>query len=256
MAKHTAAVSVHGLTVRRGRRRVFDALDVRVAQGQITGLLGPSGCGKTTLLRSIVGVQKGASGAVTVLGESAGSRRLRARVTYSTQGGSVYDDLTVRQNLQYFAAALGAPRADVERVIAEVGLREHSDQRVSALSGGQAGRVSLGAALLGSPELIVLDEPTVGLDPVLRGELWHLFRRIADAGATLIVSSHVMDEARRCDRLLLLRDGRLIADTTPTRLLADTGQTDAEDAFLALIARDEALRGGLRRDRRRREEDA
>ncbi|UJP09075.1 ABC transporter ATP-binding protein [Microbacterium sp. KUDC0406] len=250
MTTDAAAVTVRGLTVQRGRRTVFDALDVEVPRGRITGLLGPSGCGKTTLMRSIVGVQKIKGGTVTVLGEPAGSRELRDRVTYSTQGGAVYDDLTVRQNLQYFASVLGAPRTDVDRVIDEVGLRDHSRQEVAALSGGQAGRVSLGAALLGRPELIVLDEPTVGLDPVLRSELWEMFRRIADGGTTLIVSSHVMDEARRCDRLLLMRDGRMIADTTPAALLEDTGEADAEDAFLALIARDEAANPPTRRSQR------
>ncbi|MGB4137200.1 MAG: ABC transporter ATP-binding protein, partial [Microbacterium sp.] len=219
------AVEIEGLRVRRGRHAVLDGLDVDVPRGRITGLLGPSGCGKTTLLRSIVGVQKTKGGRVTVLGEPAGARGLRRRVAYGTQGAAVYSDLTVRQNLQYFAAVRGAPRGEVDRVLDEVGLRDHAKQQVSALSGGQAGRVSLGAALLGGPELVVLDEPTVGLDPVLRSELWGMFRRIADSGTTLIVSSHVMDEARRCDRLLLMRDGRLIADTTPHDLLADTGQT-------------------------------
>jgi len=244
------AVTVEALVVRRGRRTLFDGLDVSIPHGEITGLLGPSGCGKTTLLRAIVGVQKVKGGTVTVLGQPAGSRGLRERVAYGTQGAAVYGDLTVRQNLQYFASVLGVPRGDVDRVLDEVGLRDHAKQQVADLSGGQAGRVSLGAALLGSPELVVLDEPTVGLDPVLRSELWGMFRRIADAGTTLIVSSHVMDEARRCDRLLLMRDGRLIADTTPAALLEDTGEDDAEDAFLALIARDEREHPPTRRSQR------
>jgi ABC-2 type transport system ATP-binding protein len=241
---------VYGLVVRRGKRTVFDGLDVQIPQGQVTGLLGPSGCGKSTLMRAIVGVQKVKGGTVTVLGEPAGTRRLRDRVSYGTQGAAVYTDLSVRQNLQYFASLLKAPRGDVDRVLDEVGLRDHAGQEVSDLSGGQAGRVSLGVALLGKPELVVLDEPTVGLDPVLRSELWEMFRRIADAGTTLLVSSHVMDEARRCDRLLLMREGRLIADTTPDGLLADTGETDAEDAFLALIARDEASKRPTRRSQK------
>ncbi|GAA5153388.1 ABC transporter ATP-binding protein [Microbacterium pseudoresistens] len=232
------AVEVAGLHVRRGRTPVFDGLDVGIRAGAVTGLLGPSGCGKTTLMRSIVGVQRVRSGTVTVLGQSAGSASLRRRVAYGTQGAAVYDDLTVRENLQYFAAILGAPRGDADRVIDEVGLSAQARQSVDDLSGGQRGRVSLAAALLGEPELIVLDEPTVGLDPVLRVELWELFRRIAEGGATLLVSSHVMDEASRCDRLLLMRAGRVIADTTPADLLADTGEADAEAAFLALIDRD------------------
>lgn len=234
----TDAVSTRGLRVRRGSTDVFQGLDLDIPRGQITGLMGPSGCGKTTLMRSIVGVQKIAGGAVTVLGEPAGSRALRRRVAYDTQSASVYGDLTIRQNLRYFARLIGAPRADVDRVIEQVGLAGQRDQTVDSLSGGQENRVSLGVAMLGNPELIVLDEPTVGLDPVLRSELWDVFRGLAEAGTTLIVSSHVMDEALRCDRLVLLRAGRIIADTTPRGLLADTGTSDPDAAFLALIERD------------------
>ncbi len=232
------AVTVRDLRVRRGRTEVFAGLDVDIPRGQITGLLGPSGCGKTTLMRSIVGVQKVAGGTVTVLGTPAGSAPLRQRVAYDTQAASVYADLTVRQNLEYFARLIDAPRADVDRVIEQVGLAPQAKQTVASLSGGQESRVSLAVAMLGSPELIVLDEPTVGLDPVLRAELWEVFRSLADAGASLIVSSHVMDEALRCDRLLLMRAGRIIADTTPERLFADTGTQDPDAAFLALIERD------------------
>lgn len=242
------AVTIDGLRVRRGRHDVFDGLSVSIPRGQVIGLLGPSGCGKTTLMRSIVGVQRTHGGTVTVLGEPAGSRDLRRRVSYGTQGSAVYSDLTVRENLRYFASVIGAPRSDIDRVLHQVGLASQANQSVDALSGGQLNRVSLGAALLGSPELVVLDEPTVGLDPVLRVELWTLFREIADAGTTMLVSSHVMDEALRCDRLLLMRDGRIIADTTPQRLLADTDQTDAEAAFLTLIRRDSAQE--TRRSRR------
>ncbi len=233
-------MAVRDLHVTRGRTEVFAGLDVDIPRGQITGLLGPSGCGKTTLMRSIVGVQKTGSGTVTVLGEPAGSPALRRRVAYDTQAASVYADLTVRQNLDYFGRLIGAPRGDVDRVIGQVGLEAQAAQTVGSLSGGQENRVSLGVAMLGSPEVVVLDEPTVGLDPVLRAELWDVFRGIADAGATLIVSSHVMDEALRCDRLLLMRAGRIIADTTPAQLLADTGADDPDAAFLALVARDAA----------------
>jgi len=234
------AVVIEGLRVRRGRRDVFDGLSLSIPRGEVTGLLGPSGCGKTTLMRAIVGVQRIRSGSVHVLGEPAGSPALRHRVAYGTQGAAVYSDLTVRQNLRYFASVLGVGRADADRVMEQVGLTPYAGQEVAALSGGQANRVSLGVALLGAPELVVLDEPTVGLDPVLRAELWDLFRRIAEAGTTMIVSSHVMDEALRCDRLLLMREGRIVSDTTPAELLADTGKTDPEQAFLVLIARDAA----------------
>lgn len=233
-----AAVEVRGLRVRRGTTDVFTGLDLEIPRGQITGLLGPSGCGKTTLMRSIVGVQKVAGGTVTVLGEPAGGAPLRRRVAYDTQAASVYADLSVRQNLDYFARVIGAPRSDIERVIDHVGLGAQAKQTVGSLSGGQENRVSLAVAMLGSPELIVLDEPTVGLDPVLRTELWGLFRSLADTGVTLIVSSHVMDEALRCDRLILMRGGRIIADTTPEGLLADTGAADPDAAFLALIEQD------------------
>lgn len=251
------AVVVRGLRVRRGSTEVFAGLDLAIPRGQITGLLGPSGCGKTTLIRSIVGVQKVAGGTVTVLDHPAGSRVLRDRVAYDTQAASVYADLTIHQNLRYFARLIGAPRTDIDRVIEQVGLNDQRHQTVESLSGGQENRVSLAIAMLGAPELIVLDEPTVGLDPVLRGELWTLFRSLADAGATMLVSSHVMDEALRCDRLVLLRAGRIIADTTPDRLLADTGTTDPDAAFLRLIERDAASTADHPRTRREaREEDA
>lgn len=235
------AVVVNGLRVRRGHREVLGGLSLRIPRGQVIGLLGPSGCGKTTLMRAIVGVQRTHGGTVTVFGEPAGARGLRHRVSYGTQGSAVYDDLSVRENLRYFASVLGAARSDVAEVIDRVGLAGQAHQAVADLSGGQQNRVSLAAALLGDPELVVLDEPTVGLDPVLRAELWGLFREIAATGTTLLVSSHVMDEALRCDRLLLMRDGRIIADTTPEQLLTDTGQADAESAFLTLIERDSLI---------------
>ena len=240
--ERTDAVSVRGLHVRRGRTEVFRSLDLDIPRGQITGLMGPSGCGKTTLMRSIVGVQKVAGGTITVLGMAAGSRALRRRVAYDTQAASVYGDLTIRQNLRYFARLIGAARADVDRVIEQVGLADQRDQTIDSLSGGQESRISLGVAMLGKPELLVLDEPTVGLDPLLRSELWDVFRRLAESGTTLIVSSHVMDEALRCDRLILMRAGRIIADTTPHDLLADTQETDPDAAFLTLIERDQRAR--------------
>jgi ABC-2 type transport system ATP-binding protein len=235
------AVRVDGLRVVRGGRTVLPDLSVSVPRGQVVGLLGPSGCGKSTLLRSIVGVQKVAGGTVTVLGHPAGATALRTRIGYVTQAPSVYADLTVSENLGYFAAVLGVPRtrraAEVGRVLDLVALTDHAHARVDRLSGGQLSRVSLGAALLGTPELLVLDEPTVGLDPVLRRDLWALFRRLADDGGTLLVSSHVMDEAVRCDRLLLLREGRVLADDTLAGVLAATGAPDVEQAFLTLVDR-------------------
>jgi ABC-2 type transport system ATP-binding protein len=236
------SVEIEGLRVVRGGRVVLDDLSLRLPAGHVIGLLGPSGCGKSTLLRSIVGVQVVAGGTVRVLGEPAGGATLRARVAYATQAASVYDDLGARENIEYFAAVLGAPAGDVDRVLGEVGLEQHTEQAVGRLSGGQRSRVSLAVALLGRPELLVLDEPTVGLDPVLRADLWDLFHRLADAGRTLLVSSHVMDEATRCDELVLMRDGAILAHEPPAALLARTGADDAEGAFLALVRDREPVR--------------
>lgn len=236
MMSSSPTVRVRDLHVVRGGREVLHGVTFDVPRGSVLGLLGPSGCGKTTLMRAIVGVQIVKGGTVTVLGEPAGSRGLRRRVGYSTQTPAVYADLTVAENLRYFASVLRAPRADVARVIDEVGLGENRDQTAGTLSGGQLSRANLAVALLGTPELLVLDEPTVGLDPVLRQELWGLFRELADRGVTLIVSSHVMDEAGRTDRLLLMREGRLLADGTPDGLRDRTGTSDLEAAFLQLIA--------------------
>jgi ABC-2 type transport system ATP-binding protein len=172
---------------------------------------------------------------VRVLGQPAGTPALRRRVAYVTQTPSVYADLTVQENLRYFAAVLGAPPERIGRALAAVDLTDAGRQLTGTLSGGQRSRVSLAAALLGEPELLVLDEPTVGLDPVLRRDLWTLFHRLADDGATLLVSSHVMDEAARCDRLLLMREGRLVADTSPQELRERTGEQEMESAFLRLV---------------------
>jgi ABC-2 type transport system ATP-binding protein len=220
---------------------VLRDVSFEVSRGSVTGLLGPSGCGKTTLMRAVVGVQIVESGIVTVLGEPAGSPRLRDKIGYATQNPSVYADLTVTESLRYFASVLRAPAGDVARVIDEVGLGTHADHIVGELSGGQLSRASLAVALLGRPELLVLDEPTVGLDPVLREELWVLFRRLADRGVTLLVSSHVMDEAARCERLLLMREGRILADDTPEALRTVTGADDLEQAFLQLVRQQESL---------------
>ncbi|MFD5899759.1 ABC transporter ATP-binding protein [Streptomyces sp. NPDC060366] len=243
MNKSEAAIRASGLRVVRGERTVLRDLDFAVPPGQITGLLGPSGCGKSTLMRAVVGTQAKVTGTLDVLGRPAGDATLRARIGYVTQAPSVYDDLTVRQNLDYFAAILDPRRSHrdareetVHRAIADVDLASHADALAGRLSGGQRNRVSLAVALLGTPELLVLDEPTVGLDPVLRRDLWELFHRIAaDRAATLLVSSHVMDEAERCHRLLLMRDGAILADDTPDALRARNGSETVEEAFLHLV---------------------
>jgi ABC-2 type transport system ATP-binding protein len=238
----SSAVNVVGLRVERGGREVLHGLTFEVPHGSVVGLLGPSGCGKTTLIRAVVGVQIVKDGTVTVLGRPAGARELRRRVGYATQTPAVYADLTVGENLRYFASVLGAPRDDAGRVIDEVGLGAASGQVVATLSAGQLSRASLAVALLGSPDLLVLDEPTVGLDPVLRQELWELFHELAGRGTTLMISSHVMDEAARCGRLLLMREGEILADDTPDALRARTGTEDLEEAFLRLIAEREEAR--------------
>jgi len=228
------AVAVHGLDVRRGGRRVLPAIDVVIRRGLVTGLLGPSGSGKTTLMRAIVGVQLIAGGEVEVLGHAAGTPALRRRVAYVTQAPSVYGDLTVRENLHYFARVLDAPLERIEATIARIGLAAHAKQVVRTLSGGERSRASLAVALLGGPELLVLDEPTVGLDPVLRTELWRQFHALADEGKTVLVSTHVMDEAERCDELILIREGRIVASGAPRTLLEQTQTDTLEAAFLAL----------------------
>ncbi|MEU3774634.1 ABC transporter ATP-binding protein [Streptomyces sp. NPDC032472] len=242
-----AAVHAHALTVRRGTGRhpriVLDSLAFDVPRGRITGLLGPSGCGKSTLMRAVVGTQAHVTGTLDVLGRPAGHPELRSRIGYVTQAPSVYDDLTVRQNLDYFAAVLDPGRAAadrrraaVTRAIADVDLTGRADALAGDLSGGQRSRVSLAVALLGTPELLVLDEPTVGLDPVLRRDLWNLFHELAAGrGTTILVSSHVMDEAERCHDLLLMREGRLLAQDTPDALRTRTHSATVEEGFLRLV---------------------
>ena len=232
---NTSVVEVRDLLVVRGGRHAVDGVSFTARAGEVTGLLGPSGCGKSSLMRAVVGVQVVESGTVSVLGHAAGSPVLRDRIGYVTQAPSVYDDLTVRENVRFFSRVLGVDVEEGDRVVELVDLTSHENHPVGQLSGGQRSRVSLAVALLGTPELLVLDEPTVGLDPVLRRDLWALFHRLAAAGTAVIVSSHVMDEAERCDRLLLMREGRVIADDTPAALLAHTGARDVETAFLSLV---------------------
>jgi len=231
---NSPAIEIDDLTVVRGKHTVIPELTASVPTGSVTGLLGPSGCGKSTLIRAIAGIQIVKAGTVRVLGGPAGTPATRERVGYVTQASSVYPDLTVKQNLHYFAALAGSDAAAVREAVDNVGLADKIDALAGDLSGGQRTRVSLAAALLSNPELYLLDEPTVGLDPVLRRDLWQLFTHLASEGRTLLVSSHVMDEAGRCDRVLLMREGRLIADATPDELRAETGQDDLEQAFLAL----------------------
>jgi ABC-2 type transport system ATP-binding protein len=230
-----SAIEVRGLRVVRGDTIALHDVDVAIESGRVTGLLGPSGSGKSTLMRAIVGVQIVAGGEVEVLGSPAGSPELRSRVAYITQAPSVYGDLSVRENLRYFARILRVASGRVDETIATVGLQAEANRVVNTLSGGQRARASLATALLGEPDVLVLDEPTVGLDPVLRRDLWESFHQLAEAGAALLVSSHVMDEADRCDELVLLREGRILATGTPGEVRARTGAADLDSAFLELV---------------------
>lgn len=232
---HEYAVDIEQLTIHRGGREVLHEVDLTIPRGAITGLLGPSGCGKTTLIRAIVGTQVVRSGTVTVLGAPAGSTALRSKVGYVTQSPSVYLDLTVRENVQYFGAMYGRRAPAVNAAIDSVGLTNWASSRAGQLSGGQLGRVSLASALVAEPELLVLDEPTVGLDPVLRAELWSRFADIAAGGTTIVVSSHVMEEAEHCSSFILMREGSVLAQLSPDELLTRTNETNLEHAFLTLI---------------------
>ncbi|MBV1852407.1 ABC transporter ATP-binding protein [Catellatospora tritici] len=237
----TIAIEVADLVVHRGSRPVLHGLTCAIEAGSITGLLGPSGSGKTTLMRAVVGVQVVRSGTVTVLGHPAGHTALRRQIGYLTQAPSVYADLTVRENARYFASLYGLGAAEADAAVRDVGLAGAAKQLVGDLSGGQRSRASLACAIVSKPKVLILDEPTVGQDPVLRDELWAQFRGLAEAGSTVLVSSHVMDEANRCDRLLLIREGLLIADDTPSAVKAAAGTDDLDQAFLTLIRRREAV---------------
>jgi ABC-2 type transport system ATP-binding protein len=228
-------VVVDHLRVVRGKRPAIHDLSVQIARGTITGLLGPSGCGKTTLMRSIVGTQILTEGSVTVLGQPAGSAPLRRRVGYMPQAATIYDDLRIIDNVRYIGSLYGMDSKSADEAVTVVGLDDHRTALCGNLSGGQRTRVSLACALVAAPDLLVLDEPTVGLDPVLRVDLWQQFHQLARHGTTLLVSSHVMDEADHCGDLLLMRDGHLLAHTTPSKLREDTGCQSLEEAFLSVI---------------------
>lgn len=232
-------IVAENVVVKKGKNTILNDLSFQIKQGAITGLIGPSGSGKTTLIRSIVGVQKIYDGSLKVIGVPAGSPELRQQIGYVTQSPAVYPDLTVFQNLQYFATLVRVGKSDTERVMNEVQLEPQRNQLTSSLSGGQKARVSLAVALLGDPKLLVLDEPTVGLDPVLRENLWDMFSKLAAEGKTILVSSHVMDEADRCDELLLMRDGLVLWSDTRKKLLEQTNTRSVGEAFVDIIKREQ-----------------
>jgi ABC-2 type transport system ATP-binding protein len=231
------AIEIKNLSVVLAEQNVLQDISVDLPVGRIIGLLGPSGAGKTTLMRAIVGRQRISSGSVKVFGLPAGAARLRTDIGYMTQAISVYPDLTVRENVRYFATMAGQAKSVADHVIKEVELSQYTTRLVSKLSGGQKSRVSLAVALLSQPKLLVLDEPTVGVDPVLRQQLWELFGHLADRGTTLLISSHVMDEASRCQDLMLIRNGQLLAYDTPQDLCARTGSKTVEAGFIKLVGK-------------------
>ncbi len=234
------AIEVHGLHVKRGDHQALDGVTIQIEVGTVTGLIGPSGSGKTTFIRTLAGVQAHVRGTVQVLGSTAGSSSNRRRVGYLTQGGSIYPDLTAIQNVQHFARLSGVPHEAATTVLSRVNLADRGSQLVSTMSGGQRARVGLASVLVTDADLLLLDEPTVGLDPLLRQDLWALFRELAAEGTTLLVSSHVMDEAARCDRVLLLREGQLLADGTPEELRTKAQSSDLDEAFTRLAQQSES----------------
>lgn len=229
------AISSRQTTVRKGNQEILHGLTFDVEPGTVTGLIGPSGSGKTTLMRAIVGVQKLSGGSLNVLGLPAGGAQLRSRIGYVTQDPAVYSDVSVEENLKYFGALVRASKEGIDQVLRDVDLIPQRKQLASSLSGGQRARVSLALALLGNPELLVLDEPTVGLDPILRNDLWDMFERLAHGGKTILVSSHVMDEAQRCEQLILLRDGDILWHDSRDKLLQKTGLGTVGEAFVKTI---------------------
>ena len=230
------AIQCRRLNVKRGSNHILHDLDLDIPQGVIMGLLGPSGSGKTTLMRSIVGLQRIESGEISVLGRPAAGKALRHEIGYSTQSASVYSDLTCIQNIEFFAALYQKNEKSPAQILEEVDLSRNAHQMASSLSGGERARLALATTLVGSPQLLILDEPTVGLDPVLRLQLWRLFNSLAEQGKTLLVSSHVMDEADSCHQLILLRNGEVLAQGTPAELRTRTGESRMDDVFISLIA--------------------
>jgi ABC-2 type transport system ATP-binding protein len=233
------AVDVDNIVKSFGPQKALDGLSLRVKTGEIYGLLGPNGSGKTTLIRAIVGLVAPDSGSVTVLGRRIPNLDILSHVGYMTQQAALYPDLSVEENLQFFAAISGAD-GNVTEALKTVELDERRKSVVSTLSGGMRQRCSLACALVHRPRLLLLDEPTVGVDPQLRVQFWEHFREMAAAGTTILVSSHVMDEAERCQRLGLIRNGKLLTEGTPAEVRAAAGTANLEEAFLKLSGRESA----------------
>ena len=227
------AVDIAAVSKRFGEIKALDGVSLRVRRGEIYGLLGPNGAGKTTLIRSIVGLIAPDSGTVTVLGRKLPNLDVLRGVGYMTQQAALYPGLSVEENLEFFAAINGV-QGGVKDALEFVDLYARRGSVVSTLSGGMRQRCSLACALVHRPQLLLLDEPTVGVDPQLRVQFWERFRRMAADGTTIVVSSHVMDEAERCQRLGLIQYGRLLAEGSPAEVREQAGTQNLEEAFLRL----------------------
>jgi len=233
------AVNVDGVSKSFGAFKALNGINLRVRQGEIYGLLGPNGAGKTTLIRLLCGLLEAHAGTVTVLGHRMPNVAVLRQIGYMTQQAALYPSISVEENVRFFAAINGADEG-VQEALELVQLCDRRSSVVSTLSGGMRQRCSLACALVHKPELLLLDEPTVGVDPQLRVQFWESFRRMAANGTTLIVSSHVMDEADRCQRLGLIQYGRLLAEGSPADIRAQGGSQNLEEAFLALAGRRES----------------
>jgi ABC-2 type transport system ATP-binding protein len=228
------AIQVAGVTVEKLGKKILDNISMELPGNKSIGLIGPSGSGKTTLIRALVGSQVITEGTAKIFGEKVGSASLRSRIGYMSQKSAVYGDITVKENLEYFASICGSSEQQVAEIMESMRLNLHRDKMASSLSGGEATRLSLGIALLGNPEILFLDEPTVGLDPSLRIELWKIFASLRNQGKTILITSHMMDEAERCDILILMRNGKIIFQGNAEQLKAKTQSESIEHAFIKL----------------------
>lgn len=231
----TSAISISKLIVIRAGKTIVHQFDLEIESGKILGLLGPSGSGKTTIMRSVVGLQHLTSGTISVFEIPAGHKSLRTRVSYSTQDASIYRDLTCSENIDYFRAMQGNSSSSTDEILELVDLSKNRKQLAATLSGGERARLALATALVGKPEILILDEPTVGLDPLLRRDLWKLFHRFTSEGKTLLVSSHMMEEADHCDELVLMRDGAILAKGSPAQLRKESDQETMDSVFISLV---------------------
>jgi ABC-2 type transport system ATP-binding protein len=234
------AIEIIGLTKRFGDLVAVDSLDLTIEQGEVYGLLGPNGAGKTTVIRVLVGLAKPTEGSLKVMGRPAGDRGLASRIGYMPQELALYEALTVDENLDLYGGLFGMRDEELEvrkmEVLRFVALEERRQDLVNTLSGGMRHRVSLAISLLHEPDILFLDEPTVGVDPELRASFWDNFGKLKASGKTVVITTHYMDEAKHCDRIGLMHRGRLVAEGRPTDVIARAGATDLEDAFLKLAS--------------------